>query len=334
MIPAPVDTEPTEHRLVSVIVPCFNESATVREAIYSLHRVLEEAGEPHELVFVDDGSRDNTIEILRSIESEIAYLKVVELRRNFGQTIAYQAGIDEASGSYHVLFSGDLEIPADAILQVIQALDEGADFVNTSRKDRWGGSHALKSKIANRILNKISNLRIQDRGSGLKGMRREIADRLLLYGEWHRFLPDLASIHTSRIVEFDVPFEERKAGVSSYKGKLKSISVFLDLATVAFTIHCNCKPYLLLPGRLLGFSGVVIGIIGFSITGWLVLQKLLIGISLSERPLFLVSILTTILGFIMVMIGILGELMMQVAIKIESGSSRNIRRSPATKEDR
>ena len=109
--------------------------------------------------------------------------------------------------------------PADQIPKVVEQLDAGNDFVNTLRTDRWGGSHALKSKLANGLLNCISGLSLSDRGSGLKGMSAQLAKSLRLYGEWHRFLPDLASIYTSRIVEFEVPFEERKAGISSYTGQ-------------------------------------------------------------------------------------------------------------------
>ena len=316
---------PAGTRLVSVIIPCYNEAANIRDTIEAVEETLEELGERHEILVVDDGSGDDSISVVREIARSDEKIRPVEMMRNFGQAIAYQTGLDLAEGGYVLFFSGDLEIPAEEIGRVIHALDDGQDFVNTSRKDRWGGSHALKSRLANSILNRITGTTFVDRGSGLKGMRREIARSFRLYGEWHRFIPDLASVYTERLSELEVPFHERKAGISSYRGRLKSISVFLDLPTVAFTVLCHRKPYLLLPGRLFGFTGIVIGLIGFAITAWLVVLKLFFGEALSERPLFLVSILTTILGLIMVMIGSLGELVLQIANRLESSGHQRTR---------
>jgi glycosyltransferase involved in cell wall biosynthesis len=315
-------------RLVSVVIPCFNEEANIGECIDAVLVALRSGNDPFEIIAVNDGSRDATLDVLRSLENKNPEVVVLDMMRNFGQTAAYQAGLNAARGSHIVFFSGDLEIPADQILKVVEQLDTGYDFVNTSRTDRWGGSYALKSRVANSILNRISGLKLSDRGSGLKGLSRQLADSLRLYGEWHRFLPDLASIHTSRITEFDVPFQERKGGVSSYKGKIKSLAVFLDLGTVAFTVHSRRKPYYFLPGRLFGFTGIMIGLIGFVISGWLITQKMFFGATLSDRPLFLISIMTTIVGLMMVMFGMLGELIMQIYVRqdLEQGQySRRVK---------
>jgi len=329
-MPENVSNPASKDRLISVVIPCYNESANIREAVEAVHAVLHKAGERHEILVVDDGSRDDSIGKLRELASEIEFLRPIELMRNFGQSIAYQTGLDAAEGDYVLFFSGDLEIPAEELIRVIEALDSGLDFVNTSRKDRWGGSHALKSRFANGLLNRLTDIRFSDRGSGLKGMRREVAQSLHLYGEWHRFIPDLASVQTERMDEFEVPFKERKAGVSSYRGRLKSINVFLDLATVAFTILCNRKPYLLLPGRLFGFTGLIIGAFGFTVSAWLSIQKVFFGATLSDRPLFMVSILTLILGFIMVMIGVLGEMVLQILHRIDRTRPTRRIREPHT----
>lgn len=315
-------------RLVSVVIPCFNEQENIVEAIREVHDALRDAGEAHEIIVVDDGSMDESALRVREAATRFPEVRPVELMRNFGQSIAYQTGLDHAKGDYILFFSGDLEIPASELPRVIEALDGGLDFVNTSRRDRWGGSHALKSRLANAILNRITGTRFADRGSGLKGMRREVAKSIRLYGEWHRFIPDLASIMTERMGEFEVPFSERKAGVSSYRGRLKSVTVFLDLVAVAFTVLSNRKPYILLPGRLFGFSGLVIAFFGFAVSGWLAILKLFFGETLSDRPLFLVSILTLILGLIMVMIGALGEMMVQVAQRIDGYNGVRVRTTP------
>ena len=322
---SPQASRPQERRLVSIIIPCFNEEANIADCIAAVTEVMDKESDDYEIIAVNDGSSDNTLQVLSEIEGGRPNLVVLDMMRNFGQTAAYQAGLDVARGSHVLFFSGDLEIPADQIPKVVEQIDAGNDFVNTLRTDRWGGSHALKSKLANGMLNRISGLTLSDRGSGLKGMSAQLAKSLRLYGEWHRFLPDLASIHTSRIVEFEVPFKERKAGISSYTGQLKSASVFFDLATVAFTIHSQRKPYQFLPGRLFGFAGIVIGGVGFMMSAWLLAQKIFLGASLSDRPLFLISIMTTIVGLMMVMFGMLGELLMQIYTRLDHRPEKRVR---------
>lgn len=309
---------------VSLIIPCYNESGIIGETVSAVVEVLRKAGSRFEVLAIDDGSTDDTPAKLEQLAREYDELTAVCLMRNFGQTTAYQTGLDQATGRKIVLFSGDLEIPAEQIIEVIDKLDT-YDFVNTARSARWSGLHAIKSNAANAILNRISGLSIEDRGSGLKGMSSKIAKSLHLYGEWHRFIPDLASLYTNRIVEFEVPFEDRKAGESSYKGSFKSVSVILDLATVGFTLLAQRKPYSLLPGRFFGFTGMVIGTTGSAVSLWLVIQKLFYGATLSDRPLFLVSLLLAVLGLIMVMIGTLGELVMQITTRMERQSSDKIR---------
>lgn len=315
----PSRTREGVRRLITIVIPCFNEGANIADCIAAVTEVMEKGGDDFEIIAVNDGSSDNTLQVLSGLEAHHPALVVLDMMRNFGQTAAYQAGLDAARGSHVLFFSGDLEIPADQIPKVVEQLDAGYDFVNTLRTDRWGGSHALKSRLANGLLNRISGLTLSDRGSGLKGMSAQLAKSIRLYGEWHRFLPDLASIHTGRIIEFEVPFEERKAGASSYKGRLKSAAVFFDLATVAFTIHSQRKPYQFLPGRLFGFAGIVIGGVGMTISAWLLAEKLFFAASLSDRPLFLISIMTTIVGLMMVMFGMLGELVMQIYIRQDLG---------------
>lgn len=309
---------------VSLIIPCYNESAIIEETIAEVLKVMRSQASSFEVIAVDDGSSDDTAEKLRKLSGENDELSAISMMRNFGQTTAYQTGLDHASGDKVILYSGDLEIPAEEILKVIERLETN-DFVNTARSARWGGMHAFKSKLANSILNRISGLSIEDRGSGLKGMSGKIAKSLHLYGEWHRFLPDLASLYTNRIIEFSVPFEDRKAGESSYKGSFKSVSVVLDLATVGFTLLAQRKPYSLLPGRFFGFTGLVIGTIGSAVSLWLILQKLLYAAPLGDRPLFLVSLLLAVLGLIMVMVGTLGELVMQITTRLDRQTSHRIR---------
>jgi glycosyltransferase involved in cell wall biosynthesis len=312
-------------RCISLVIPCYNEEANIRETINVVAETLKKTEKNFEIIAVNDGSKDATLEILQELKGSHPQLRILDLMRNFGQTTAYQVGIDDAVGTYIIFYSGDLEIPPEEIIRVIDQLDAGTDFVNTSRKDRWGGSHALKSKIANKLLNKISGIEITDRGSGLKGITKQVARSMQLYGEWHRFLPDLATLFTYRIIEIEVPFEERKGGVSSYSGTFKSLSVLLDLSTICFTLMSRRKPYHLLPGRFFGFTGLIVGTTGSIISLWLIFQKLFWGHPLADRPLFMVSTLMCILGFTMVMIGVLGELIMQLSVTISRDQSSKIR---------
>ena len=302
---------------LSIIIPCYNEEESIAEAVEKITNVVKCRTASFEILLINDGSRDGTAEVAQTIAEANDRVREVSHMRNFGQTQAYQSGFNRANGAYVILYSADLETPPDMILKVVDELDKGADFVNTWRKDRWAPMHALKSSLANVVLNRISKVAIRDRGSGLKGMRWEIAKSFSLYGEWHRFLPDYATMYTDRIVEIEVPFVDRKAGVSSYKGRVKTVSVILDLATVAFFLSSQKKPFLMLPGRLFGFTGTLLTIVGAFTTGWLVASKLFFGESLSERPLFLIAILLSVLGVTMIMVGVLGELVLALLKRVD-----------------
>ena len=309
---------------VSIVVPCYNEEGTVDSAVAELLQ-LRASNREFEIILVNDGSRDGTSQRIHNLASNHPNIIAVDLMRNFGQTQAYQVGMDLAHGDYLVLFSGDLETPAAKILDVVARLDDGFDLVNGARIREGDSARDWKSRLANRILNAISGLTIKDRGTGLKGMRRGLYKNLRLYGEWHRFIPDYASIYTDRITEIDVPFNERVAGASSYRGRIRSLAVFLDLPTVAFTLFYNRKPYIMLPGRLFGFSGIILGGIGISVSAILIIGRVVWDIPLADRPVFFVSIILAALGVMMVMIGTLGELVMQLQQRVDNGSDSKIR---------
>ncbi|MGJ3243115.1 MAG: glycosyltransferase family 2 protein [Opitutales bacterium] len=298
---------------VSIVVPCYNEAGNIPDLVKGLGDVLDDLDHTGEVILVDDGSSDDTWDVIRRAVSGDSRFRGIRQMRNFGQSQAYQAGIDAARGAYILLFSGDCETGFEHIRTVVRHLDDGADFVNTRRVGRWGGgSRATKSSFGNALINRISGLSIEDRGSGLKGMRAAIARNIRFYGEMHRFIPDYASLYTDRIIEVDTEFRDRTYGRSAYRGSIRSVSVFLDLITLAFLVHSARRPFLLLPGRIFGFTGLIIFLAGFSVSAWLSLEKVFFGAALSNRPLFLVSILTTILGIVMTMLGMLGEMVMRV----------------------
>jgi glycosyltransferase involved in cell wall biosynthesis len=314
-------------RPIDVIIPCFNEAGNISRTIADVHGVFADSKWQPRIIVVVDGSQDDTYaEACRAARLH-GHTEVVELLRNFGQSQAYQAGLDRALGEYVLTISADNETPAEVLLKVLRVLESGADFVNTDRNDRWRGGRALKSRVANALLNRIAGLSIADRGSGIKGMRLEIAKSLRVHGEWHRFLPDLASLYTERIVEFETSFRDRTAGVSSYARRRRGLAVFFDLVQVAFTLRCRKKPYSWMPGRLFGFTGLVIGVVGASITVVLAAQRLFQGSPLADRPLFMVGILLGVLGALMMMLGLLGELLLQILYGSGSVPQYAIRKS-------
>jgi glycosyltransferase involved in cell wall biosynthesis len=296
---------------LSIVIPCFNEAGNIRNVARDLQECLAQLDRRAEVIFVDDGSRDETWECIEEIAAEDSRVCGVRQMRNYGQSLAYQAGIERASGDYVILYPADREASPSYFIEVVAKLDEGWDFVNTHRVGRWDGHRALSSKFGNALINIISGLKLEDRGSGLKGIRANLAHSLRFYGEMHRFIPDYASLHTDRILELKTDFLNREYGQSAYKGSVRSLSVFLDLITLAFLIHCARRPFPLAPGRVFGFNGLVISAFGVLTTIWLMAGRILFGSPLADRPLFLIGILATILGIMMVMLGVTGEMAMR-----------------------
>ncbi|WP_442888804.1 glycosyltransferase family 2 protein [Congregicoccus parvus] len=314
-------------RKISIVMPCYNEAGNVSQAIGDVHDAFRFSEWTPYLIVVVDGSRDSTYRDACKEAALHGNTEVVELLRNFGQSQAYQAGFDRADGEYVLTISADNEIPARALLEVLRLLETGADFVNAAREDRWRGGRAVKSRLANLLLNRIAGLDINDRGSGVKGMRIQIAKALQIHGEWHRFLPELASLHTERIIEFTTEFRDRTVGVSAYANRSRGLAVFLDLLQVAFTLRCRKKPYSWMPGRLFGFSGLLIASVGGSVAIFLAFQRVLFGNPLADRPLFMVGILLAVLGSIMLMLGLIGELLLQVLYSLGSTKQYAVRRT-------
>jgi dolichol-phosphate mannosyltransferase len=223
------------------------------------------------------------------------------------------AGFDTAQGDYVITVSADLEIPLENVNKVIDYLDNGYDFVNTNRVQRWGGgksSRAKQSDAANWIIGKISKVYMKDRGSGMKGFRRDIAKNLKLYGEMHRFIPDYVSVYTKNMIEFEVDFKDREYGESNYKGQKRTIKVVLDLATLYFMLYFAKKPFKAMPGRLFGFTGIIMSGLGGILAIYLLVIKIM-GQSIGNRPLLTLAVLLIIVGIQSIMFGMLGELLMR-----------------------
>ena len=307
-----------DKKLISIVIPCYNEEKNINRTLDALLDLTSDHKYNFEILPVNDGSKDNTWGVIKDYAQKHDKIIGINQMTNYGQSAAYQAGFDNAKGDYVVIFSGDLEVPVENINTVIDYLDEGYDFVNTNRMDRWGGekdgdaSRGVKSGLANKIIAKISKVEMQDRGSGLKGFRKNVLDNLRFYGEMHRFIPDYLSVYGAKMIEFDVEFKDREYGESAYTGSNRTVRVLLDLMTLAFMLYFAKKPFYAMPGRLFGFTGAIIAGLGVLINMYLVALKLVTGADIGGRPLLTAGVLMVIVGVQSVMMGMLGELLLRI----------------------
>ena len=292
-------TEP----VVSVIVPIYNETDNIRPMYDELTAALAEQTRPFELVFVDDGSHDGTVDRLREIASSDRAVKLVIFRRNFGQTAAMQAGIQNASGELLVTIDGDLQNDPRDIPMMLDKLDEGYDLVHGWRKDRQDHlvSRKIPSKIANWLISRITEFPIHDLGCTLKAMRREVATKLELYGEMHRFIPILAHQLGARSVEVVTRHRARQFGETKY-GIGRTSRVVFDLITVKFMLK-----YFSSPMKLFGKLGLGVAALGAVSLLSVIGLKLFGGVDMTGNPLMLLGILSIILSVQFFSLGLIGE---------------------------
>jgi glycosyltransferase involved in cell wall biosynthesis len=303
--PLPV-TPPAEPQL-SVVVPLYNEEDSLRQLVGQLLDALRPLGLPFELVLVDDGSRDRTPLLLGELAAEVPELVAVLLRRNYGQTAAMAAGFDSSRAPIIVTLDGDLQNdPADIPL-LLDTLEEGYDLVSGWRHQRQDGAlnRLLPSLIANRLIAKVTGVRLHDYGCSLKAYRREVVADMNLYGELHRFLPALAFIEGARIGEVRVRHHPRRFGQSKY-GIDRTFRVLMDLLTVWFM-----KRFLTRPMHVFGLAGIITLGLGLVLALWLVGEKLLLGVDIGNRPLLLMAVLAILSGVQLFCFGLLAELQMR-----------------------
>lgn len=290
----------------SIVVPFHNEQDSVTELYDRLRAVMEAAGEPFELVFVDDGSADRTFAMLDEIAHVDSRVTVVKLRRNFGQTSALAAGFDHAKGEYVIAMDGDLQHDPDDIPNFLEKIEQGYDIVSGWRKVRidnlW--MRRIPSKTANWAMAKLSGVEIHDFGTTFKAYRREILNQIPLYGELHRFIPALASWYGASIVEIPIKNINREKGASHY-GISRTIRVFFDLITIRFLLR-----YIQRPLHFFGSVGMMGVFGGSAIALWLAFLKLINGQHLmtSHGPLLFFAAVLIIAGVQFLALGLLGEM--------------------------
>lgn len=289
---------------LSVVVSVRNESLNLVELCNELTSTLEKWGRQYEVIIIDDGSVDNTFAILEELQAKDARFRIVRFRRNFGQTAGFAAGFSRARGRLIVTIDGDLQNDPSDIPAMIELLESGYDMVcgwRKDRQDRWL-TRKLPSIIANWLISWATGVKLHDYGCSLKVFRSEVVKSLKLYGEMHRFLPAIASEVGVQIAETVVNHRPRRHGRSHY-GLSRTIRVILDLITVKFLLSYSTRPL-----QIFGLVGIVIGLPGLFITGWLSYLRLFEYQSIANRPLLLLGIMLIFTGMQLLTVGLLAEL--------------------------
>jgi glycosyltransferase involved in cell wall biosynthesis len=301
---------------LSIVVPIHDEQESIPHLYARLTAVLGELGYPYEVLAVDDGSQDHSFAILRDLARDDQRLRVVRLRRNFGQTAAFAAGFDRARGQVVITIDADLQNDPADIPAMLEKLSQGYDVVSGWRKERHDAywSRLLPSKIANWLISQVTGLHLHDYGCSLKLYRREVVQDLQLYGELHRFIPAIASWQGVAVTEMPVHHEARRFGTSKY-GISRTFRVILDLLTVRFLLDYATRPM-----HVFGSIGLLLGCLGALILGYLGFVRLVLLQPIAGRPVIYLGVLLTVLAVQFISLGLVGELI----IRMSHGSQRGV----------
>jgi glycosyltransferase involved in cell wall biosynthesis len=294
--------------MISIVIPIHNEEPAILPLYDRLTTVLEAMRKPYEIIFVDDASVDRSFELLANLVETDNRLKVIRLRRNFGQTAALAAGFDEAQGEVIVSLDGDLQHDPEDIPNLLARIDEGYDIASGWRKNRIDNAMTRKipSRIANWLMAKASGLELHDFGTTFKAYRSEVLKEVNLYGELHRFIPALASMYGARVVEVPIRNTPRASGASHY-GLGRTFRVLFDIITIKFLLS-----YFTRPMHFFGKLGLVGTLTGGAIMLYLFLYKITgHEIVIQHGPLMIAGALLLLAGLMMFSTGLLGELVMR-----------------------
>ena len=292
---------------LSVVIPVYNEAENLEGLYQELTSAIEKLARPVEIIFVDDGSNDKSWPVLKSLQKRDARVKLIRLRKNFGQTAALSAGFDYATGDIVISLDADLQNDPNDIPLLIQKIEEGYDIVSgwrKDRKDKWL-SRRLPSAVANWLISGTTQVKLHDYGCTLKAFRRDVVKNVKLYGELHRFIPAIASHMGVAIAEVEVNHRPRRHGKSKYS-IFRFTRVILDLLTVKFLLSYSTRPL-----QIFGLLGFFSGFMGFLISLWLTYQRLVLKISVANRPLLLLGVLLIVIGIQFVTLGLLAEIMVR-----------------------
>lgn len=288
----------------SIVVPIYNEQDNIDALYRAIRDALATAGPVYEVIMVDDGSTDASFAELQRLAAGDERLKVIRLRRNFGQTAAMSAGFDAASGAVIIPMDGDLQNDPADIPRLLEKLSEGYDVVSGWRSDRKDTfiTRKIPSLLANALISYLTGVHLHDYGCTLKAYRREVLDGINLYGEMHRFVPALASQVGAKVAELPVNHRPRLHGQSKY-GISRTLRVILDLMTVKFLLAYSTKPI-----QLFGKWGVYTLLAGFGSGAATVYMKIFEQFSMNRNPLLILTAFLIFMGIQFIVLGLLGEL--------------------------
>ncbi len=307
---------------LSIVVPVYNEEKNLPELFDQVLEALKDADFDWDITFVDDGSKDGSVRVMKELQSSHSNrVRNVVFRRNYGQTAAITAGIDQSDGDIVVLMDADLQNdPADIPL-LLAELEKGYDVVSGWRKDRQDNklTRTLPSRFANQLISSTTGVHLHDYGCTLKAYRRDVLDNINLYGEMHRFIPVYADDAGAKISEVVVRHHPRKHGKANY-GLERTFKVVLDLITVKFLMVFSKKPIYLFGG--VGFGMMVIGLALFI---WLGIRRIVTQIGVLTSPWFQIGVMMFLLGFIAILMGLIAELLMRTYFESQKKKTYTIR---------
>ncbi len=310
----------TSNPELSILIPLYDEKDNLRPLFEKLKKVLTELGAGWEVVFVDDGSTDGSLEVLKELRSSDPRVRVIKLRRNFGKSAALDTGFRAVRGDRVIIMDADLQDDPEEIPALLQKIDSGYDLVTGWRADRH--DRLIKkytSRIYNLVTSTLTGIRLHDFNCGLKAFRREVVEEISIYGELHRYIPLLAHWKGYRVTEIPVRHHRRAYGKSKF-GAYRFFAGFVDLLTVMFMTRYSKKPL-----HLFGGAGLVLFSAGVLINGYLVMINLLGKDFLRVRPLMFLGVLLMLVGLQLLSTGLLAELMtMSIHRKEEEGIGREV----------
>ena len=306
---------------LSIIIPIFNEEKNIPDLLDQLFEVLPTVGIPFEIIAVNDGSRDGSLVCLREHAKRHTEVKIVAFRRNYGQTAAIMAGIDHASGDVIISIDADLQNDPGDIPELLAKLNEGYDVVSGWRRERKDGKlkRNFVSRVANRVISRISGVHLHDYGCTLKVYRADVIKDVRLYGEMHRFIPIYASWMGAKVVEMPVRHHARRHGRSNY-GLERIFKVVLDLIVVKFLDRHFVKPIYVFGG--FGISLIILGIFSFFS---IIFLKIFEGISMIATPLPLLAVMATVLGISSILMGLLAEMLVRIYFESQNRANYFVR---------
>lgn len=292
---------------LSLFLPVLDEEDNLRPMHAKIAAALDALGKTAEVIYVDDGSTDNSLKVLRDLADEDDRVRVISLRRNYGQTAAMSAGIDAARGDILIPMDADLQNDPADISRLLDKLDEGYDVVSGWRKDRQDEliSRKIPSQIANKIISWIGDVPLHDYGCSLKAYRRDVIQDVRLYGEMHRFIPIYASWAGARVTEIPVDHHARTMGKSKY-GISRTVKVIFDLITIKFMAEYHTKPLYVFGafGMLAFFISMIAGV-------WALVLKFGYGTSFILTPLPIITVVMLAISVQFFLMGLLAELLVR-----------------------